>query len=79
MRCAFPPEINATRTCAVTKRSSRACIPVASQSKRPSPLVNRDNVKQVVQIAGFRKSIVIEQTTKAKPGASCRASFSSSR
>ena len=31
------------------------------------------------KIAGFRKSIVIEQTTKAKPGASCRASFSSSR
>jgi hypothetical protein len=33
MRCAFPPEINATRTCVVTKRSS-ARLTVALRKQR---------------------------------------------
>lgn len=78
IRCAFPPEIKATRTRAVTKRSSprlHSCSRLIDAPLTSSGTVTTSSRSS--KIAGFRKSILIERTTKAKPGASLRASFRS--
>lgn len=76
IRCAFPPEIKATRTRAVTKRS---CPRLHSCSRMiDAPLTSSGTVitsSRSSNIAGFTKSILIERTTKAKRGTSLRASF----
>jgi hypothetical protein len=78
MRCAFPAEINATRTRAVTRRSSarlHSCSKVTDAPLTSCGSVTTSSTSS--KTAGFRKSIVIERTTKVKPGASFRASWSS--
>ncbi len=67
MRCAFPPEINATRTRAETNRS----FPRLHSCSKPidAPLTSCGTVtmsRRSSKTAGFRKSIVIERTTKAE-------------
>jgi hypothetical protein len=75
---AMTPEINATRTRAVTKRSSARLHSCSKVTDAPLTSCGRVTTSSTSsKTAGFRKSIVIERTTKVKPGASFRASWSS--
>src|SRR6185312_5863089 len=76
--CARPSLMKATRTSALTRTSSPRRTSCPSMMDAPFTATGQVTISSMSSIrAGFRKSSVIERTTKAKPGVSVSASANS--
>ena len=77
---ARPPDTKATCTVASTKHLAAALDPLMQHDRRALHLRGAVTISSTSSMrAGLRKSICIERTTKAKPGASFSTSSNSAR